>query len=63
VDAVNGLLSGAAFCVESEDALLDCLLKLGPAHFPLLRQKTVFWLSWIPSLTRLNLCGCHLQSA
>jgi hypothetical protein len=38
VDAVDGLLSGAAFRVESEDALLDCLLKLGPAYSPLLRR-------------------------
>jgi hypothetical protein len=36
VDAVDGLLSGAAFRVESENALLDCLLKLSPAYSPLL---------------------------
>jgi hypothetical protein len=36
VNAVDGLLSGETFRVESEDALLDCLLKLGPAYSPLL---------------------------
>jgi hypothetical protein len=34
LNAVDGLLPGAGFCVESEDALLDCLLKLGPARSP-----------------------------
>jgi hypothetical protein len=45
VDAVDGLLSGETFCVESEDALLDCLLKLGPAYSPLLRHIQPAFLS------------------
>jgi hypothetical protein len=45
VDAVDGLLSSAAFWVESEDALLDCLLKLGPAYSPLLRHIQPTFLS------------------
>jgi hypothetical protein len=45
VDAVDGLLSGAAFSVESEDALLDCLLELGPAYPPLLRHIQPAFLS------------------
>jgi hypothetical protein len=36
-DVVDNLLSSAVFCVESEDALMDKLLKLGPAYSPLLR--------------------------
>jgi hypothetical protein len=45
VDAVDGLLSGATFSVESEDALLDSLLKLDPAHSPLLRHIQPTFLS------------------
>jgi hypothetical protein len=45
VDAVDGLLSGETFCVESEDALLDCLLKPGPAYSPLLRHIQPTFLS------------------
>jgi hypothetical protein len=45
VNAVDGLLSGAAFRVESEDALLDCLLKLGQAYSPLLRHIQPTFLS------------------
>jgi hypothetical protein len=45
VDAVDGLLSSTAFRVESEDALLDCLLKLGPTYFPLLRHIQPTFLS------------------
>jgi hypothetical protein len=45
VDAVDGLLSSAAFRVESEDALLDCLLKLGAAYSPLLRHIQPAFLS------------------
>jgi hypothetical protein len=42
---VDGLLSGEAFRVETEDALLDCLLKLGPAYSPLLRHIQPAFLS------------------
>jgi hypothetical protein len=45
VDAVDSLLSSAAFCIESEDALLDCLLKLGPASSPHLRHIQPVFLS------------------
>jgi hypothetical protein len=45
VDAVDGLLSGETFCVESEDALLDYLLKLGPAYSALLRHIQPTFLS------------------
>jgi hypothetical protein len=45
VDAVDGLLSGETFRVESEDALLDCLLELGSAYSPLLRHIQPAFLS------------------
>jgi hypothetical protein len=45
VNAVDGLLSIAAFGIESEDALLDCLSKRGPAHSPLLRHIQPTFLS------------------
>jgi hypothetical protein len=38
VNAVDRLLPAETFWVQSEDALLDCLLELGPAYFPLLRH-------------------------
>jgi hypothetical protein len=45
MDAVDGLLSSAVVWVESEDALLDCLLELGPAYSPLLRHIQPAFLS------------------
>jgi hypothetical protein len=35
VDAVEIILSDAIFCIESEEALFELILGLGPDYFPL----------------------------